>query len=179
MGADHPLEGLDLVGAARHLDRQRAPGDVDDLRPEDLGELHDLGAALDRGGDLEQRHLAGDRLARLHVPDLDHVDQLVELLGHLVDRVDRAVDGQGDPRDLGVLGRADGEGVDVEAAAAEQPGDPGEDAGPVLDQDREHVLAPGERARGGVEVLELDQIRSPGFHQPTMSRAAPPAGIIG
>ncbi len=31
------------------------------LRVEDLGELHDLGAALDRGVDPEERHLAGDR----------------------------------------------------------------------------------------------------------------------
>ena len=44
---------------------------------------------------------------------------------------------------------------------------------------REDVLASGERAGGGVEILELDQIWSPGFHQPTMSRAADPAGIIG
>jgi hypothetical protein len=41
------------------------------------------------------------------------------------------------------------------------------------------VLAAGERAGGGIEVLELDQIGRPGFHQPTMSRAAAPAGIIG
>jgi len=35
--ADHPLEGLDLVGAAGDLDGQRAPGDVDDLAAKDLG----------------------------------------------------------------------------------------------------------------------------------------------
>ena len=39
------------------------------------------------GGDLEQRELARDRLLRLEVADLEHVDQLVQLLGDLVDRV--------------------------------------------------------------------------------------------
>ncbi len=34
-------------------------------------------------------------------------------------------------------------------------------------------------ARDGLEVLELDQIGGAGFHQPTMSLAAAPAGIIG
>ena len=115
------------------------------LRAEDLGELHDLGAALHRSGDPEQRHLAGDRAVGLHVADLDHVDELVKLLGDLVDRVNRAVDGERDAGDLGVLGRADRERVDIEAAPAEEPGDPREDAGLVLDQEREDVLAPGER----------------------------------
>ena len=132
---------------AGDLDRQRAARDVDDLGLEDLGELHDLGAALDRGVDPEQRHLAGDRRVGLHVADLDHVDELVKLLGHLVDRVHGAVEGERDPRDVGVLGRADRERVDVEAAAAEQAGDPRQDAGLVLDQQREDVLAAGELAR--------------------------------
>ena len=119
-GPDHALEGVDLLVRPGHLDGQAAARDIDDLRPEDLRELHDLGAALHRRLNPEQGHLPGDRLLRLHVADLDHVDQLVELLGHLVDRVDRAVQGQRDPRDVGVVGRAHGERVDVEAAAAEQ-----------------------------------------------------------
>ena len=101
-----------------------------------------ISARLSAGArDPEQRHLAGDGRVRLHVADLDHVDELVELLRDLVDRVHGAVDGERDPRDVGVLGRADRERVDVEPAAAEQPGDAGEDAGPVLDQQREDVLA--------------------------------------
>ena len=44
------------------------------------------------GGDLEQRELARDRVRRLEVADLQDVDQLVQLLGDLVDRVQRAVD---------------------------------------------------------------------------------------
>ena len=102
---------------------------------EDLGELHDLGAVLDRGGDPEQRHLAGDRRVGLHVADLDHVDELVELLRHLVDRVDRAVERERDAGDVRVLGRADRERVDVEPAAAEEARDAGEDARAVLDRE--------------------------------------------
>src|SRR4051812_49413410 len=176
--ADHPLERVDLLRRARDLDRQRAARDVDDLPLEDLGELHDVAAVLHGSLDPEQRHLPGDRLIGLHVADLHHVHQLVELLGDLIDRVDGAVQGQGDPRDVGVLRRADGEGVDVEAAAGEEPGDPGEDSGLVLDEERQDVLAAGERP-ADLQVLELDQIRGARLHQPTMSLAAAPAGIIG
>jgi hypothetical protein len=42
--------------------------------------------------------------------------------------------------DVGVLGLADRERVDVEAAPGEQPGDPGQHAGLVLDQDGQRVL---------------------------------------
>src|SRR5262249_57657749 len=74
--------------------------------------------------------------------------------------------------------------VDVESAAREEPGDPGEHPRFVLDQDREDVLAPAELA-GDMEVLEFDQLGGPGLHQlttsgaSTMSRAACPGGIIG
>ena len=132
--------------------------DVDDLAAEDLGELHDLGAAVAVGGDLEQRQLARDRLVGLEVADLDHVDELVQLLGDLVDRVRRAVDGQRDPRDRLVVGRADGERVDVEAAPREQAGDPGEDARLVLDQQRQDVLAAGVAAARLAQVVEVEQL---------------------
>src|SRR3954468_24379543 len=163
---NHPLEGLDLVGGAGHLDRHRPPRHVNDFGPEDLGELDDLGPVLDRRGDLEQGHLPGDRLFRLHVADLQHVDELVQLLGHLIDRVDGAVEGEGDPRDRRVIGRADGERVDVEAAAGEEPGDARQHARLVLDLDREYVLAAAELA-GDVQILEFDHLWSAGLHQLT------------
>ena len=74
----------------------------------------------------------------------------------------------------------DRERVDVEAAPREEAGDPRQHAGLVLDQDREDVLAPAELRRD-VQVLEFDQLRGPGLHQPasTMSLAAAPGGIIG
>ena len=93
------------------------------------------------GPDLDQQDLALHRGGPVELDDLDHLDQLVELLGDLLQRQLLDVDHDGHPRDLRVLGRAHGEGVDVEAAAGEQAGDPGEDAGLVLDQDGQGVLA--------------------------------------
>ena len=43
---------------------------------------------------------------RLELDDLEHLDQLVELLGHLLEREVLDVDDDGHPRDLRVLGRA-------------------------------------------------------------------------
>ena len=110
------------------------------------------------GGDLEQRELARDGLLGLEVADLDHVDQLVQLLGDLVDRVERAVDRERDARDRRVVGRPDRQRVDVEPAPGEQAGDPGEHARLVLHQDREDVLAAGVDAAGGLEVLEVEDL---------------------
>src|SRR3954469_185010 len=77
-GADHVLEGLDLVVGAGDLHRHAALRDVHGLAAEDLGELHHLGAGLAvLARDLEQRQLAGHRLDRLEVADLDHVYELV------------------------------------------------------------------------------------------------------
>src|ERR1700735_496870 len=53
--ANQPLERLDLVLGAGDLNDPRAPADVDDLRPEDLADLHHLGASVAVGRDLEQR----------------------------------------------------------------------------------------------------------------------------
>ena len=155
---------------------------VDDLAAEDLRDLHDLGALGAVGGDLEQRELAGDGVARLEVADLQDVDQLVQLLGDLVDRVQRAVDGQRDARQPPLVGRADREGVDVEAAPREQARDARQHAGLVLDEDRQDVLAPRPHPAGRLELLEAQQLLGAWLAhdaQPTMSRAAWPGEIIG
>ena len=78
---------------------------------------------------------------RLELDDLEHLDELVELLGHLLEREVLDVDDDRHPGDVGVLGLAHGEGVDVEAPTGEQRGDAGEDAGLVLDEDGQGVLA--------------------------------------
>ena len=132
------------------------------------------------GRDLEQRHLAGNRLLGLEIADLDHVDELVELLRDLVDRVGRPVEHDRHAGHRLVLRRPHGERVDVEAASREQARDPREDPGLVLDQHRQHVLAAGMDVAGGLEVLEPQDLFCPRLaHQPTMSLAAAPAGIIG
>ena len=114
--------------------------DVHGLGAEQLDDLDDLGAGLVVGADLHQDEFALDGRRRLQLDDLQHVDELVELLGDLLQRQVLDVDHDGDAGDVGVLGDADGERVDVEAAAGEQRGDPGEDAGLVLHQDGERVL---------------------------------------
>ena len=114
--------------------------DVDDLGVEDLGDLQRLGALFALAGDPHQHQLGGHRVVRLEVADLDDVDELVELLRHLVDRVLVAVDHDGDAREARVLAQADGQALDVEAAPGEEPGDPREHAGLVLDEDGERVL---------------------------------------
>ena len=85
------------------------------------------------------------------------IDELVKLLGHLVDRVDGSVERERDPRGALVIGRTDGERVDVEPAAREQPRDPGQDTGLVLHQDREDVLAARALSGDCLELVEGDQ----------------------
>src|SRR3954451_2878903 len=176
---DHLLEGVDLLRRAGDLDDERLARHVDDVAAEDLDDLEHLGALGPVGGDLEQRQLARDRSVGLEVADLDHVDELVQLLGDLVDRVQRTVEGQRDARDVVVVGRADREGVDVEAAPREQAGDPRQDARLVLDEDRQRVLAPRAQPRDGLELLEAQRVLGAGLahaHAPPRARGSPAPG---
>ena len=63
---------------------------------EHLANLHHLRAVGAVGGNLEHRQLTGQGLRWLQVADLQHVDQLVQLLGDLVDRMQGAVERQRD-----------------------------------------------------------------------------------
>src|SRR5664280_2735302 len=131
---------LELVGGADHTQHQGAAIDIDDLGLEDLGDLQHVVALFAFGGDLDQHELGGHRVLRLKVADLDDVDQLVELLGDLVDGVLGAVDHDRHAREVRVFALADGEALDVEAPAGEQAGHPGQHAGFVLDEHRQGVL---------------------------------------
>src|SRR5680860_1485657 len=71
----------------------------------------------------------------LKVVELEHLDQLVELLGDLLERQFLDVDDDRHARHLGVLGRSDRQGVDVEPPPREQARDTGQDAWFVLHQD--------------------------------------------
>src|SRR5439155_16502142 len=88
--------------------------------------------------------LALDRRARLELDDLQHVDQLVQLLGDLLERVLLAIHHDGDAGDLLVLGGPDGEGIDVEAPPREQPRDPDQDARLVLHEHGQRVAGHSE-----------------------------------
>ena len=112
------------------------------------------------------QQLALDRAARVELADLDDLDQLEQLLDDLLERRRLDVDDDRDPAEALVLGRRDGEREDVEVAPGEQAGDPGEHAGPVLDEDRQDV------------VVQVGAHRSMASAQ-RRARAAPPPAAAG
>ena len=94
-----------------------------------------------RGADLDERQLVLDDVGLGQVLDLEHVDEPVELLGHLLDREVVAAQRDGHAADVGPLGVADGQRLDVEVARADEARDAVQDAGPVVDEDDQHVTA--------------------------------------
>ena len=84
--------------------------------------------------DADQRQLTRDHGLGRDVFDLHDLDDLEELLRHLVDVVGGAVDGEGHAREAGDLGVANRQRLDVEAALPPLRGDAVEHAGLVLDQ---------------------------------------------
>src|SRR5271170_2273609 len=79
-GLEKAEEGRHLVLVARQLDDERVLREVGDLGAEDLLDLEDLGPALRVGPHLDEHELPCDRALVLEVHDLDHVNQLTELL---------------------------------------------------------------------------------------------------
>src|SRR5262249_34977140 len=73
------------------------------------------------------------------IDDLDHVDQLVQLLGDLLDHLVRARGDDRHARQRRVLGRGHGQRLDVVAARREQPRHARQRAGLVLEQHRDDV----------------------------------------
>src|SRR6478735_7934045 len=144
---EHVEERAELVRRAGRLDDDRVGGDVDDLGLEELDRVDDLTPGRRVGANLDEQDLALDRRVRLELDDLEHLDELVELLGYLFQGGALDLDDDRDARDLGQLGRADGEGVDVEAPAREERRHAGQDAGLVLDEDRQGVLAHAQSSR--------------------------------
>ena len=68
------------------------------------------------------------------VLDLEHIDQPVQLLGHLLHGEVIAPEGDGHAADARPLGVPHGQRLDVEVARAGQARDPVEDTRPVIDQ---------------------------------------------
>ena len=108
--------------------------DVDDPGAEDLGDLLDLRAAAVLGADLHQHQVALDVILAGDVEDLDDRDDLFELLANLVEDAVVAVDDERDAGESRILGRADGQAVDVEGPGGQHPGNMGQDAGLVHHQ---------------------------------------------
>src|SRR5207249_4964970 len=117
----------DFGFVAGDLDGQRFVRDVHDLRPEDVANLHDFGPGLRVDADLDQHQLAIDIFAIAEILHLDHVHELVELLGDLFQHGVVALDHDGHPGGGRVLRRGDVEGVDIVAATAEQSRYAGQD----------------------------------------------------
>src|SRR3954469_1192167 len=134
---------LQLVGGAGGLESHRVGVDVDDAGAEQLRRLQHLRAVRQRGADLDEQQLALHRGALLELDDLDHLDELVQLLGDLLERRGLRVGDDRHAREVRVLRRAHGEGLDVEPAAAEQGRDAGQDTGLVLHEDRERMASHG------------------------------------
>lgn len=128
-----------LLGDAGGLDGERVLAHVDHLGAEDVGDLYDLVAALGGGLDLEEHQLALDGVLVGEVGDLVDADQLVELLGDLLEAHLVGLHDDGHAREALVLGGGHREGLDVEAAARDHAGHAGEHAGFVLHQDGEDV----------------------------------------
>src|SRR5690606_30661444 len=116
---------LDGVDAGRH---------VDDLPTEDVGGALDLGALGAGGLDLDQHQLALDVGTFRKVHQLDHFDQLVEVLGDLLDHFLMTDGGQGQTRQGRVLGGCHGQAFDVVVALREQADHAGQGTGFVFQQ---------------------------------------------
>src|SRR5204863_7282025 len=117
-----------------------------------------------------QHELPLDCRRRIELADLDHVDELEQLLGDLLERCRLDVDDDRDAAEPLVVGGSDGQRVDVESPPCEEAGDACEDAGLVLDEDAEGVVAGGRRHH---------RPPSPWDGSRMMSSLEPPAGTIG
>src|SRR5581483_9751127 len=168
-------ERLQLLGLAGDLEREGRARHVHHVRAEDRRDLHDALAGFPAGPDLDQHELAFDGLAGLELEDLDHVDELVELLGDLLERL--AVDANHDRHSgqVVVAGGPHRERVDVEPARREQAGDAREHARLVLHQHRDRVQAPVHAT--GASSGSYTGLRPSGPR--TMSSFDAPAGTIG
>jgi hypothetical protein len=74
------------------------------------------------------------RLTLGEVDDVDHIDQLAQLLRHHVERGIVPLDHSCDPGERGVMRRGDVERVDVEAAPGEHSGNAGQHAELIFDE---------------------------------------------
>ena len=76
-GVHHLEEGFDLVVIAGDFDDEKVTGDIDDAGAEGIDELHDLGAVMRVGRDLDEGEVSADHRCVGQIFHLDHVYQLV------------------------------------------------------------------------------------------------------
>ena len=80
---------------------------IDDLGPEQLNRFEDVRAGIEGRFDFDEHDLALHRTLFFEFDDLEHVDQLVQLLGDLLKGQAVDVDDDRHTRDLRHLGWAD------------------------------------------------------------------------
>ena len=115
---------------------------VHDVGPEEVDNLDNLPPGGRGSLHLNHGQLPGHNLLAGDVRYLDHVDELVQLLGDLVHRVLVAVDHEGHPGQTGQLALAHGQAGDVEAAPPEQAGDAVQDPRLVFHQGDDGMVRP-------------------------------------
>src|SRR6266849_881391 len=126
-------ERTDLLAVARELDRGAGRSAVQQPCPffEQLGEV--------RRGNPRDDQLAAVDVVVGEVFDLDHLDQPLQLLAHLVGFGVAVVDLQRQPQTARLRARSDRDGAHVKTPPADDPGNLGQRVGSVLDQDRENA----------------------------------------
>src|SRR5712692_7830418 len=134
-------ERVELAAVAGELDGVGVVGDVDDPAPEDVGHALHVLALLLAGAYFDQHELALDVLGLRQVDHLHHLDQLVQLLGDLLDHVLGAGRDDGHARHRRIFGRRHGERLDVVAAGGKQAGNAGQRSGLVLHENGDDVPA--------------------------------------
>ena len=124
-------ECVDLLLISRDLEHEGLVSHVDDVGAEDLAEVDEFSAVAGGAGHLAQTQLALDVDVIGVVDDFDHVDELDELVADLLEGQLVTIDGDRHAGDVGSLGRADREAIDVEPTASKQPRHPREDRLPA------------------------------------------------
>src|SRR5208282_5954632 len=164
---------LDLFGVAGQLDGDCARTDIDHVGAKRGYNRVELGARALVHRDLDDHHLALDRLDVLEVGNLDDRDELVELLGDLLDDLVVAGGYQHDSRDCRIERiLVDGQRLDVKAAAGKQTSHAREHAEFVFNQNRYRVTChavgcarswPGPAASASLLLIAAEDRHHAGF----------------
>ena len=109
-------EGVELGTGTGQLDHIGRFGDVDDTATENIGHTLHLFAILARRANLDQHQFALVLRSRGEIHHLYDINQLVELLGDLLEHLVGAPGQDGHPRQRRVFGRRHGQRFDVVAA---------------------------------------------------------------
>src|SRR4051794_36254826 len=131
---------VELVGMTVEADGDRLQADGQDLALEDRCQFDHLAAVLRVDPYCRQQQLALDGTTRVELADLDHLDQLEQLLGDLLERRGIDIDNDGDAAEARLLRGSHREGEDVVVASREQSGDAGQHTRPVLHEHRQDVM---------------------------------------